>query len=118
MRIYLILFIFVGSLSVSFSALAEEHFTVRGAGAMSCGKLIDYSSDPGLHDFSISWTQGFLSGVNSLHSAVGNKTVRIPDDRTIGLYLTQYCGRNPLSRVVQAAEVLYMELHSQQLRNL
>lgn len=86
--------------------------TVRGAGAISCGKLLNAQGDAYLKDLTLSWAQGFLSGMNVADADAGKEMLVLPDSETISVYLVNYCTKNPLEQPVHGAENFYNELRS------
>lgn len=57
-----------------------------------------------------SWVDGFLSGMaagtfKEFWSKPGNKL----DDKSVYLWIDNYCRANPLKNVAQAAEMLFLE---------
>jgi hypothetical protein len=82
-----------------------------GAGTTSCGSYIAASSKENLAGIHLSWSQGFLSGMNMGYARAANKEfVVLPDSDTIKLYIDKYCRDNPLKTPLDGALKLYDEI--------
>lgn len=86
---------------------------LSGAGTVSCSSYLAHESDPTARVMFISWTQGFLSGMNMAdHVTAKEPFVLLPDGDSIMEYLDKYCRDNPLEYPSVGTMHLYKELRS------
>ncbi len=95
-------------------AQSAEPFPVDGAGTTSCGKYLEDITDDEFSTIYVSWTQGFLSGMNLADRMAKKEFVSIPDERSIKAYLDKFCRDNPLETPFEGSIHLYRELRSNQ----
>lgn len=89
---------------------ANEQLTIRGAGAVSCGKYLEGQKNAVLTE--TSWVQGFLSGMNVADAVIGKQMISLPDLESINLYMINYCKENPLENAYLGSMNLYIELRA------
>jgi hypothetical protein len=83
---------------------------VAGIGAQSCGQFLEAvrtKNEPLVLHY-ITWTQGYMSGVNSLKDAQA-KNLKA-DAGTIRAYLTKHCQDKPLDDFTGAVQGLIVGL--------
>lgn len=100
-------------LSVAFlpvSAFSSEEQSASGAGTMSCGEYLKHKADTHVLNIFISWSQGFLSGMNIADRIENRQLVLLPDASSIEAYLDKYCKDNPLKNPLVGSLLLYKEL--------
>lgn len=89
---------------------AQDGPALSGAGALSCGKLLDQSENLYAKSFHMHWAQGFLSGLNLAGATIGKEPVALPDAESIFAYVSNYCRQHPLQSAGIGSVVLYREL--------
>ena len=89
-------------------ACAQEHFAVRGQGAVSCAKFAEWSrSNPDdVESIFSAWAVGYLSGVND-GSLDYFADLKAKESEELKLYLRQYCDAHPLATYRDAMIELY-----------
>jgi hypothetical protein len=97
--------------SVSTALAADGDRVVYGAGMVTCGEWQRFRST-GNKPASLqlqAWIDGFLSGYNT---ASEDKDIIAPKPESIAYYawIDNYCGQNPLNKVMQAVMALQSEL--------
>jgi len=95
-------------------AHSAEPRTVDGAGTASCGKYLEYSTDEQSSNIYVSWTQGFLSGMNLADRMAKKEFVFLPDELFIKTYLDKFCRDNSLATPFEGGIRLYRKLRSDQ----
>lgn len=84
---------------------------VRGTGELSCGQFEGYRNNTIEMDLVTQWVWGYLVAYNSrgfFDLTVGHAVsqVALPDQETVVLFIDQFCKKNPLSSVQNAAIAL------------
>ena len=85
---------------------------VMGVGAQSCGKLLGAvrtRNEAQLFVY-VSWTQGYLSGINFTKSPQA-KNLKV-DPEALRAYLTRHCQDKPLDDITDAVGALIIELYA------
>lgn len=98
----LIMFIFL--LGVPKEAIA---WTIKGAGTISCGKLISNSSSNVYSNAAEDWFAGFLSGINWATQSNYGKGVH---NDAMYQAILQYCRQTPLRDVADASMDVFEQL--------
>lgn len=105
---------FVAFSMPSLCAAQSTGHALIGAGTMTCGQYLEVSSDKELSGVFVTWTQGFLSGLNFAGNSITKRSfVILPDSSSIKAYLDKYCRENPLDSPFEGAVRLFIELRSQ-----
>lgn len=93
-------------------AFAEQKGAmIYGAGISSCGKWTrDKTHDREAYYQNAQWVLGFLSALNKNDSVVGAKPAKQIDADGRMAFIDQYCSKNPLDSISNAALSLYMNL--------
>ena len=84
-------------------AYAGEYL-LKGAGAHPCSHFLDTSSDPVLRSQWKQWLNGFISGANLANSLSKGDGI---DESAFVYEVKNYCEKNPMKDVGDAAEWLY-----------
>jgi hypothetical protein len=114
MSVRLLSAVFIALSVPSLSAAQSTGHALSGAGTISCGQYLEFSSEKELSKMVGTWTQGFLSGMNLAGASSANRSfVILPDSPSIKVYLDKYCREHPLESPVKGAIQLFMELRSQ-----
>ena len=107
------------SLAVAPIGTQEKSSASIGAGATTCGEFANfYRSDTEIENYYLSWTQGYLSGLNffvyersdhflNLKPAAFN----VEDQKS---FLRRYCADNPLRYYEEAVIELIKQIKAQQ----
>ena len=104
LRAVLILAISSTALQSQAEVTAQAEVTVRGAS--SCGKWVeDRQNKTDL--YGRAWLLGFLSG---LSSGAGADVLKGTDNKSLYLWLENYCRKNPLSDISDGGHDLFSEL--------
>lgn len=88
-----------------------------GAGATSCGQFLEFHAANilGVDGTVLSWTQGFLTGMNLSHTLSTRKEpIDLPDSASLLAYLVKYCQDNPLKSIWEGNMKLYFEIAPKQ----
>ena len=93
---------------------SAESLPVDGVGTTSCGTYLEYSTDEEFSNIYVSWTQGFLSGMNLADRIANKEFVFLPDELSIKAYLDKFCRDNPLGTPFEGSIHLYRKLRSNQ----
>ena len=96
---------------------SEELFYARGAGTLSCGEYISYVSQKNISALNQvnQFVWGYLvsyqmrGSFNAAYQPITMGNIRIPDGKTIELFLQNYCNSNPLSNLLPALNRLIKE---------
>ena len=95
----------------------QIHTAIIGTGKFSCGQFIEYErqSDPQQMDLIVQWVWGFLVAYNSrgfFNNEIGHDVIQVtlPDSPTVLLFISEFCKRRPLSKVVGATSELIQSL--------
>lgn len=84
---------------------------LAGAGTVSCGKYLAQKSELVIEHMTVSWVQGFLSGMNMAEYVTTQQPfVLLPDSDSIAAYIEKYCRDNPLESPTGGAIQLYHDL--------
>src|SRR5574341_1055744 len=89
---------------------------ILGAGVQGCGQWVSVERDRTLRETTlrailISWVQGFVSGSLAATSTNASELrERVPDEKSLGLWLSNYCRQHPLDDLAAAAGGLVKEL--------
>jgi hypothetical protein len=102
---------------ISLPCVAKDvngHYVVLSMGTKTCGEYVsDFKADErGKLDNSI-WVAGFLTAYNIYTKGTKNIS-RNTDPAAWDLWINNYCERNPLDQVADAAVALVKELKSRQ----
>jgi len=82
---------------------AKADFTIKGAGAGSCGTWVeDRRAAPRSAELDLSWVLGFLSGIGFM-GAVGDDPLNGVDADGVRAWIDNYCAAHPLINIEQAA---------------
>jgi hypothetical protein len=76
-------------------------------GGSDCGQWISSKTD-----IRKSWLVGFVSGLNTVGVAIGDKDwlAKVDSAEQIFLFVDNYCQKNPLKRIESAGQALMFEL--------
>ncbi len=93
-------------------------FYARGAGTLSCGEYISAveqrksSVIAQVNQFAWGYLVGYMmrGSFSNTYQPTAKGDIRIPDGKTLELYLKNYCYSNPLSTVLPSLNVLIKEL--------
>ena len=96
---------------------SEELFYARGAGTLSCGEYISYVSQKNISALNQvnQFVWGYLvsyqmrGSFNAAYQPITMGNIRIPDGKTIELFLQNYCNSNLLSNLLPALNRLIKE---------
>lgn len=96
---------------------SEELFYARGAGTLSCSQYISYvnQKNTGVLSQVNQFVWGYLvsyemrGSFNATYQPITRGNIRIPDGKTIELFLQNYCNSNPLSILLPALNRLIKE---------
>ena len=112
------------TLAISLLCLSSGCFAAEiiGAGNTSCGAYVtSYEKDIGGRPmstmFDVTWTQGFLTGMNAYKSTANNgkaSLVALPDSDSIRVYLYKYCRENPTNAIIYGGAQLFWKLEAEQ----
>ncbi len=84
---------------------------LAGAGTVSCGKYLSQKSESVIEHMTVSWAQGFLSGMNMTEYVTTKEPfVLLPDSDSIAAYIEKYCRDNPLESPMGGVIQLYHDL--------
>lgn len=84
-------------------------YVVKGTGASSCGTYIEDQNSQVLSQINIHWVLGYITGYNmSTNKNIGGET----DVPAISQYLLNYCEKNPLDELEDAAYDLIKALEN------
>lgn len=106
-------------LGLAGTASAETAYDMIGAGFEGCGRWLKTRSNLAqrrdaesllVEGMLISWSQGFLTGLNVAHFSAGDWTPKLPTGDTIRAYLDKHCQANPLDTVMDASAQLMADL--------
>ena len=90
---------------------------LAGIGMISCGKYLAQRSDHTFRLMTISWAQGFLSGMNMADYTTSKRPfVLLPDDESITAYIDEFCRKYPLESPAMGATRLYNEIRANNRR--
>ena len=95
-------------------ARAAESRPIDGIGTNSCGEYSEYSLDETVSKTFVSWTQGFLSGMNLADRSANNEFVLLPDELSIRTHLDIFCRDNPRATPFEGSILLYKKLRRNQ----
>jgi len=85
------------------SADANKRFSVRGLGATTCSKFLEERNlDAKQSEQYAHWFTGFLTAYNWLQPDTYDISVQYKSNGLLR-YLDLYCGKNPKSRIIDAA---------------
>ena len=91
-----------------------------GMGTASCAKYLNalekYGANNEIADGVLTWTQGFLSGINFQRIASGKRSFDIPDRTVIDTFTREWCRKNTLDDFIAGAYLLSEELVERQGR--
>ncbi|MEP6483353.1 MAG: hypothetical protein ABJB01_02805 [Rudaea sp.] len=84
--------------------------TILGAGTTTCGAYVKhFTDDPSEHSWEESWLAGFFSAFSISTPRVHN-VVEGTDLAARELWIKNYCSKNPLNYLVDAANALIKEV--------
>lgn len=95
-------------LSLAFFVIVGNAYAVVAFGGSDCGEWIRSPSESKRH-----WLSGYMSGLNTMHYFNDNKDDplnKINSAQQIFLWMDNYCKANPLKRVSDGGETLFIEL--------
>ncbi len=95
-------FIFFCLFCVLLSPLrTQAELAIAGAGATTCGDYVNLRRTQTSTSDSIfvPWVQGFLSGINTNRLLLKQKTIDIPEPKTLALMVESYCVNSPSDSV-------------------
>jgi hypothetical protein len=96
------------------AAANAKGYAFRGFGSSSCGTYADVTrKDPAVEELYLSWTLGFISGLNSLTSVTVKGTYRdlsAMDGDRMKHFLRHYCEEHPLSDYISGIFELFKNL--------
>ena len=95
-------------------APGAESRPIDGIGTSSCGEYSEYILDENASKAFVSWTQGFLSGMNLADRSANKKFVLLPDELSIRTHLDIFCRDNPLATPFEGSILLYKKLRRNQ----
>ena len=85
--------------------------SLAGGGTFSCGKYVEWRrTNNERYQYSVIWTQGFLSGLNIAKYRETGKFSSIPSPETIGLMLESECLTYPTEQIWKVAELIFTSL--------
>ena len=76
----------------------------------SCGTWVSSAGNEVVRDQYLYWFRGFVSGYNYGNPQHQVALGRLPDPKTLALYVDKYCRHHPLAPFVSAAFDLVKEL--------
>ena len=91
------------------SAIGQTIYVHSYADA-SCGTWVKSEGDLGERSQYTSWLRGFVSGYNYGNPSNQVRIDRMPDTKTLHLFVDKYCRENPLKPFVSAAFRLVEEI--------
>jgi len=100
-RLFRIGFVVLGISLAALVVRARQAHTVYGAGTISCGTWLSQKTERGLALDNVTWVQGFITGVGS-----AGKRLKKTDKEGMAVWIDQFCTKNPLKQLVDAAEEL------------
>ena len=91
----------------TFSLLTQPVFGQVIFGGADCGQWVSSKTDARK-----SWLIGFVSGLNTVGVAIGDKDwlAKVDSAEQIFLFVDNYCQKNPLKRIESAGQALMFEL--------
>jgi hypothetical protein len=95
-------------------AHATESQSIVGIGTSSCSEYTEYILNEDVSKAFVSWTQGFLSGMNLADRSANKEFVLIPDELSIRTQLDIFCRDNPLATPFEGSILLYKKLRRNQ----
>jgi len=91
------------------AADANGSYTVYGAGATTCGTVIKNSRNGTIDVYESSWLNGYLTGINFMVDGLNDISGGV-DNNGRALWIYNYCKKNPLNDLSNAASSLALEL--------
>jgi len=90
----------------------HAQYRVFGIGTQDCEVLLTHSNDEEFKFLTISWVQGFLSGVNLgvsvLNKTLGNKI----SEEELWLAIVDNCKKNPLSNLTTVSQNIFIDINN------
>ena len=102
--------IFTLLLGVALISTSASAWT-RYGGADSCGMVVEHEGDTLYEASYISWTLGYISGLNELTQTVFDPA---PDQFGIWKAVELHCQKNPLDDLQAAAQQVWFEVFEKQ----
>ena len=93
-------------------------FAQTGFGQRTCGRWVEARTQKSIPKYQIddlameSWVAGFMTGMNYMAFTLKDKmdVLKQTDAPSAYLYIDNYCNKNPLSMLDEAASHLYIDL--------